>query len=233
MKKASCIIVDDEHPARVLLKEYVSKVPQLELVGVFKNPVEAMSFIRDHTVDIFLLDIQMPELTGIEFIKSLTQKPKVIFTTAYSNYALEGYELDVVDYLLKPIRFERFLHAINKALDLLSLEQNQSPGTVEEKILNLKADHKIHRVKISDINYIEGFKEYVRFHLPEEKIITLESLKKLEDELSDDQFLRIHKSYIINTRKVKSIYGNQVEIGDQYLPIGKSYREKVFDRLTN
>ncbi|UII25490.1 LytTR family DNA-binding domain-containing protein [Fulvivirga maritima] len=231
--KARCIIIDDEHPARVLLTQYVSKMSQLELVGTFKNPVEALSFLNEQPVDIILLDIQMPELTGIEFLKSFTQKPKVILTTAYPNYALESYELDVLDYLLKPIKLERFINAINKALDLIKLEQKTSSESPQKTTISIKADHKIHLVPISEIKYIEGLREYVRFHLQSgEKIIALESLKKLESELPSSLFIRTHKSYIVNKTVIKSIYGNQLQVGEIYIPIGKSYRDEVTQRLT-
>ena len=230
---AKCIIIDDEHPARVLLTQYVSKVSHLELVGTFKNPVEAMSYLKDNQVDIILLDIQMPELTGIEFLKSFTQKPKVILTTAYPNYALEGYELDVIDYLLKPIKLERFIHAANKAYDLIKLEQNIQAPQAEKSTITIKADHKIHIVNLAEIKYIEGLREYVRFHMTTgEKLIALESLKKLETTLPAQQFFRIHKSYIVNKQMVKAIYGNQLELNGMYLPIGKSYREVVTQKLT-
>ena len=227
---ASCIIIDDEHPARVLLKEYVSKIPYLRLLGVFKNGMEALEYLNQNGVDIILLDIQMPELTGVEFLKTIPHKTKTIFTTAYSNYALDGYELDVVDYLLKPIRFERFLHAINKAMELIKLENKQFVST-SQIVLSIKADRKIHRVPIQNIKFIEGLKEYVRFHLTNEKLIALESLKSLEELLPSDQFVRIHKSFIVNKEKIKAISGNQVQIDDSYIPIGKSYREGITNKI--
>ncbi|MCB0504224.1 MAG: response regulator transcription factor [Cyclobacteriaceae bacterium] len=227
---ASCIIIDDEHPARVLLKEYVSKIPYLRLLGVFKNGMEALEYLNQNGVDIILLDIQMPELTGVEFLKTIPHKTKTIFTTAYSNYALDGYELDVVDYLLKPIRFERFLQAINKAMELIKLENKQFVST-SQIVLSIKADRKIHRVPIQNIKFIEGLKEYVRFHLTNEKLIALESLKSLEELLPSDQFVRIHKSFIVNKEKIKAISGNQVQIDDSYIPIGKSYREGITNKI--
>lgn len=226
----TCIIIDDEHPARVLLKEYVSKVPYLSLSGVFKNAIEALEYLHEHHVDIILLDIQMPELTGIEFLKTVSHKPKTIFTTAYPNYALDGYELDIVDYLLKPIKFERFMQAINKAVDLIKLENNRLV-LPEQMVLSVKADRKIHRVQVKDIKFIEGLKEYVRFHLTNEKLIALESLKNLEEQLPSEMFVRIHKSFIINKEKVKAISGNQIQIDDQYIPIGKSFRESITDKI--
>lgn len=228
---SSCIIIDDEKPARVLLETYVNKIKQLELLGSFSNALEAADFLSNNKVDIILSDIQMPDLTGIEFVKSLTHKPKIIFTTAYQNYALDGFELSVTDYLLKPIRFDRFLNAINKALDLITLEKDHGKTPLLDSTLTIKADHKIHRVKLQDIVYIEGLKEYVRYHTIDQKIISLESLKKLEETLPKASFTRIHKSFIVNNNSVKSIYGNQIEIAGKYIPIGKTYRDTVIEAL--
>ena len=238
-----CIIVDDEELARQLLEGYINKIPFLELAASCKNSLEAMQVLQQEQIDLMFLDIQMPELTGIEFLQTLQKKPVVIFTTAYKEYALEGYELDVIDYMLKPISFERFLQGVNKALEYLKLKKGarqQSPandkpeaGFQKEKddFIILKADHKFHKVFHHDILYIEGLKEYVTFYTTDKKIIVLESLKKLEETLPSTKFMRIHKSYLINTGKVKTLYGNQVLIGEKYLPIGKSYAEEVKGRL--
>ncbi|MDN5202389.1 LytTR family DNA-binding domain-containing protein [Fulvivirgaceae bacterium BMA10] len=232
--KMRCVIVDDEFPARELLSDFIHKVPQLELVGSCKNPVEAMEVLHQQQVDLMFLDIQMPELTGVEFLRSLNKKPMVIFTTAYPDYALEGYKLSVIDYLLKPFSFERFFEAVNKGLDLFLLKQNRSDTPVsqgsEKNYITIKADHKIHKVNFDDIFYIEGLREYVTFHTSTGKIITLESLKKLEETLPS-HFLRIHKSFIVNKNKVKALYGNQLEINGKYIPIGKSYKEQVIDKI--
>lgn len=229
--KATCIIIDDEHPARVLLEDYVSKTSQLELAGSFSNPIEAIAFMDTRPVDIIFLDIQMPEMSGIELLKSMPKRPKVIFTTAYQNYALEGYDLNVVDYLVKPIKLERFFQAVNKASALLKLEQGGKPAPADQ-VISVKADHRIYRVNVANIQYVEGLKEYVRFHLESEKLITLESLKNLEETLPASSFIRIHKSYIVNKTKVKSIYGNQVQLDNSvYIPIGKLYRNEIMDRL--
>lgn len=229
--KATCIIIDDEHPARVLLEDYVSKTSQLELAGSFSNPIEAIAFMDTRPVDIIFLDIQMPEMSGIELLKSMPKRPKVIFTTAYQNYALEGYDLNVVDYLVKPIKLERFFQAVNKASALLKLEQGGKPAPTDQ-VISVKADHRIYRVNVANIQYVEGLKEYVRFHLESEKLITLESLKNLEETLPASSFIRIHKSYIVNKTKVKSIYGNQVQLDNSvYIPIGKLYRNEIMDRL--
>ncbi len=226
-----CIIIDDEYPARVLLKDYIQKVSFLKLTGAFKNPVEALSKIQSEPIDLIFLDIQMPELSGIEFLKSFPKKVNVILTTAYSEYALTGYELNVLDYLLKPISFERFVLAVNKAADIIRLQNDakgsDGEGSVEKKYITVKADHKIIKIFVDDILYIEGLREYVTFYTKNEKIVTLESLKNLENKLPAMKFIRVHKSFIINKDRVKSLYGNQLEIEGKFIPIGKSYKDEV------
>ena len=228
--KIKCIIVDDEHLAIKLLEDYISKMPQLELVAKCSGAPEAMSIIQNQTIDLMFLDVQMPDLTGIEFLKSLNEKPVVIFTTAYPEYALDGYALDVIDYLLKPISFERFVMAVNKAISQVKLLKAQIPNT-EKDFISLKAEHRIYKVHFDNILYIEGLKEYVIFYLKKgNRIITLESLKRLEVVLPDN-FMRIHRSHIINKNEVKSLYGNMVEIGDQKILIGKTYKDEVLKIL--
>jgi len=232
-----CLIVDDEQLARNLLEGYVDKTPQLELVASLKNPVEAAAVIQREQIDLLFLDIQMPDLMGTDLLKSLPKKPATIFTTAYKDYALEGYELDVVDYLLKPIPFDRFLKAVNKAVN--GIEQIRGGNTASpeaapdptSEYVSLKADHRIYKVRLADILYIEGLKEYVTYYTTEGKIIVLQSLKHLEVSLPSQKFMRVHKSYIINKDRVKSLYGNQLEIGEKKIPIGQSYKEQVLQSL--
>jgi len=236
--KVRCIVIDDEYPARVLLNDYIKNLPQLELVKSFKNTMEAMEFINSEGADLIFLDIQMPGLTGIEFLKTLRKKPMVIFTTAYPEYALEGYTLDVVDYLLKPITFERFVKAVNKASELFQLRNHGAteahPATKFEKeapeTIQVKSGPKTYRVKTSDVYYIEGLREYVTYVLPNQKIISLESLRNLERILPAN-FLRVHKSFIINKDKVDVLEGNQVEINGRKIPIGKSFKEAVASQI--
>lgn len=230
--KYTCLIVDDEQLARNLLETYVTKMPMLELRGKCKNPMEAMAIMQSEQIDLLFLDIQMPELTGVEFIKTMQQKPAIIFTTAYSEYALEGYQLDVIDYLLKPFALERFIKAVNKAVDYLDLKRNitKVPEQKPDSIL-LHADHKIYKVDLDDILYIEGLKEYVSYYTKERRIIVLQSLKSIEDSLRRDKFIRVHRSYIVPVRKIKSLDGNQVQIGDKLIPIGRSYKDDVMKRV--
>lgn len=239
--KIKCIIVDDEQLARQLLERYINKLSGLELVKSCKSPLEALNILQNEKVDLMFLDIQMPDLKGTELLQSLKHKPIVIFTTAYQEYALEGYQLDVIDYMLKPISFERFLQGVNKAAEQIRLlksssalskeENHQHPVKDQKKYLHLKAEHKVHKILIDEILYIEGLKEYVTFYLEAQKLIVLESLKNLEQLLPHDKFMRIHKSYIINTEKISLLYGNQVKIKDKYIPVGKSYKSEVVNKL--
>ena len=228
----NCIIIDDEQPARVLIREYVKKLPTLNLLGEFKSPIDAIAFLNEQQVDLMFLDIQMPGLTGLEFIKTLQHSPKVILTTAYSEYALEGYELNVVDYLMKPIAFDRFLKAVNKALPMGGPSPSQE-AQKEPKHIQLKSDGATHLVALEDILYIEGLREYVTFYTHERKIITLESLANLEKQLPNLQFVRVHKSFIINKSKVESFSSSQLRIGEKSIPIGKTYRESVLQLFEN
>ena len=238
MNELACIIVDDEELARVLLENYISRLPYLKLVGKCSNPIEALQFLQDQTIDLIFLDIQMPEMIGTDFLKSLSQKPMVVFTTAYAEYALEGYELNVIDYLLKPFPFERFLKAVNKASDLAKLKSKDvsnltSPEKqiIERDYILVKSEHKVHRIHHKDILYIQSMREYVAYNTPKGRILSLGSLKKLEVDLPQEQFLRIHKSYIISKAKASVLEGNMVHIGKEKIPIGASYRKEVLRLL--
>ncbi len=226
--KINCLIVDDEQLARRLLESYVVKIPYMELVKSCKSALEAIEFLQKGNIDLMFLDIHMPDLSGIEFLQTLENKPLVIFTTAYKEFALDGYELDVIDYMLKPISFERFLQGSNKALEQIKLiKAAKNKETPSKDFINLKSNHKVYKVKYNDIYYIEGLKEYVTFYTKDKKIVVLESLKKLEKTLPQELFLRIHKSYIINIQMIDSMYGNQLEVNGNYLPVGKMYLDKV------
>ena len=238
MNELACIIVDDEELARALLENYISRLPYLKLVGKCSNPIEALQFLQDQTIDLIFLDIQMPEMIGTDFLKSLSQKPMVVFTTAYAEYALEGYELNVIDYLLKPFPFERFLKAVNKASDLSKLKSKDvsnlaSPEeqTIERDYILVKSEHKVHRIHHKDILYIQSMREYVAYNTPKDRILSLGSLKKLEVDLPQEQFLRIHKSYIISKAKASVLEGNMIHIGKEKIPIGASYRKEVLRLL--
>ncbi|RMF29070.1 MAG: DNA-binding response regulator [Bacteroidetes bacterium] len=225
------IIVDDEPLALDVLETYIEQVPELNLVQRCNNALEANEALKKHEVDLMFLDIQMPQLTGIDFLKTLTRPPLVIFTTAYPNYAIEGFELDAIDYLLKPISLERFMKAVNKAADQLHLQRREAPAEGEDFIF-VKADKKLVRVKFSDVLYIEGLKDYVIIRMEGGKrVITLQTMKSLEEKLPPNLFKRIHRSYIVNIDKIEAVVGNMVEITEKgqkkHLPVGKNYREEL------
>lgn len=233
------LIVDDEYMARMLLENYAQKLPNLEIVGLCENAIEALNYLRNEKIDILFLDIQMPHLTGLELVQTLQRKPAIVFTTAYSEHAVEGFRLDAIDYLLKPFSFERFVQAINKATNYISFQDNQQSQLpdnqeIKEKEINhlfVKADGKLIKVKFEEILYIEGLKEYVSLYTAKDRIITLQSLKNLEEILPDSNFLRVHKSYIIALDKIQSIVGNQVEINKKMIPIGLTYKESLLEKL--
>jgi len=226
----NCVIVEDEPLARNLMIEYVKKVPSLTLIEACSNPLAVIDVLRSNQVDLLFLDVQMPELTGISLLKVLQKRPLVILTTAYSEYALEGYELDVADYLLKPITFERFLKAIDKVTQRL---EAKSAPVVTEKIVHeigqpfvfVKDGTKLVKVLLEDILYVEGLKDYVTIHTRDRKIVSLQRLKALEDQLPSDQFIRIHNSFIIALRAIDVIHKGDVQIRDAMLPIGETYKK--------
>lgn len=232
----NCLIVEDEPLARNLMTDYVRKVPYLNLIKACSGPMEAMEELRKHTIDLLFLDVQMPEITGISFLKSLQKKPLVVLTTAYSQYALEGYELDVTDYLLKPITFERFLKAVDKVSQRLSAPLTTPTVAVGEKqpteapsYIFVKDGTKLVKVRWSDILYVEGLKDYVTIHTKQQKIISLQRMKVLEDQLPADQFIRIHNSYIISLHAIDSIHKDKVQIGEVHIPIGDTYKKAFRD----
>ena len=239
MNELTCLIVDDEELARTLLENYISRLPYFKLAGKCSNPIEALQLLQHQSVDLIFLDIQMPEMIGTDFLKSLSHKPMVVFTTAYKEYALEGYELDIVDYLLKPFPFERFLKAVNKASDLWKLKNKGESASIlpseesaaEKNYILVKSEHKVHRIYYHDIQYIQSMREYVAYYTSKGRILSLGSLKKLEVDLPQSQFLRIHKSYIISKAKASTLEGNMVHIGKEKIPIGASYREEVLKLL--
>lgn len=232
------LIVDDEYMARLLLENYAQKLPNLEIVGLCEDAFEALNYLRQEKIDILFLDIQMPQLSGLELVQTLQRKPAIVFTTAYSEYAVEGFRLDAVDYLLKPFSFERFVQAVNKSINYLSFERNDTPiqttdnqETKPSTNFFVKADGKLVKVNFQDIIYIEGLKEYVSIYTQTDRIITLQSLKNLEDILPSNSFLRIHKSYIIALNRIESIIGNQVEIHKKMIPIGLTYKGNLMEVL--
>jgi two-component system LytT family response regulator len=230
----NCIIVDDEQHAIDILVHYISQVPHLNLVSTATNPMEALQVVASQKIDLVFLDVQMPELSGIDFIKAINGKSKVILTTAYSEFALEGYDLDVVDYLLKPIRFPRFLQAVQKAVT----HTETAPQAQEEDdyvFVKTESKGKYLKINLADIAYIEGMKNYVAIHAGGKKILVLTSMKELEERLPRQQFMRVHKSFIIAINRITGIEGNQVLLKDvnAEILIGDSYKAELMELVKN
>jgi len=228
------IAVDDEPLALQLVTGYIEKTPGLTLLGNFENPLEAAGFLASSDVDLVFIDIQMPDFTGIEFTRSMLKGPKVIFTTAYEKYALEGFKLDVVDYLLKPFSYEEFLKAVHKAERLIKLER-ALPEKIEanSEFLFLKSDYKIKRINFDDIMYIEGLKEYVKVYTRDDPnpILSLASLKLLETKLPPEKFMRVHRSFIVNLQRIDTIARSRIIFGKVYIPVGDQYKDKFQEFL--
>ena len=225
-----CIIVDDEPMARDVIRRYIQKIPTFKLLAEFGNAIDATLFLQGQAVDMIFLDIKMPQMSGTEFVRSLRSVPKIIFTTAHKEYAFEGFELDVVDYLLKPIRFDRFLKAVNKAFPQKQQEMETHGSVINEEskpatsFIYLRVDRKMIRVLLDHILYIESDKDYVKVFTEKGFLITRQTIASVEAMLSEDQFIRIHRSYIVSLNKLKSFTAETVEIGNKELPIGKIYK---------
>ena len=222
-----CIAIDDEPLALKQIASYVEKTPFLELKKVFESPIDTLSYLQNNQIDLMFVDINMPDLNGMDFVKSLENPPKIIFTTAYSEYALEGFKVDALDYLLKPIDYATFLKASNKAKKWFDL-QNLKPEQINsnEDFLFIKSEYKILKVKLKDIKYIEGMREYVRIHLTNEKpIMTLLSMKVVAQQLPSNSFMRIHRSYIVNLNMITTIERNRIVFDKIYIPVSENYKE--------
>lgn len=233
----SCIIIDDEPLARKGLKEYVADVEFLELMGEYENPVKASATVNWAEVQLLFMDIQMPKITGTEFLKTLNPAPPVIFTTAFPEFALEGFELNALDYLVKPFSFERFLKAAFKAKEYyevrqMYLDESVKPGSQDEFFF-IKCDNKLVRILFKDILYIEALQNYVLVHTVEKKYITYLTFKSVEEYLPSDQFIKTHKSYIVSASKVNSIEANDIRIGSSHIPISRNMKEEVMGKLVS
>ncbi len=225
-----CIAIDDEPLALELLEDNISKVPYLQLVATCSNPLEAMKELEKQPVDLIFLDIQMPGLTGLQFIQSLVNKPMVILITAYEKYALEGYTLDVVDYLVKPVSVERFIRACNKARDLYELKNKPAaPADSIPSYIFVNADYSLVKIVLDDITWIEALKDYIRIHLQNSNkpIITRMTMKNIEEMLPASKFIRIHKSYIVSIAAISSVRKTSVMAGDMELPVSDSYQDSL------
>jgi DNA-binding LytR/AlgR family response regulator len=237
IKKIKCLVIDDEEPAREILQKHIGGVESLELAASCNNAVEALSFLQSNTVDLLFLDIQMPHILGTNFIRTLKNPPRVIFTTAYRKYAVEGFELDAVDFLLKPIGFDRFLKAVNKIFQLnlqsvVEADNTESNKEPAQPFLYFRSDRKTVKVLFNDILYIEGLRDYIKIFTSTKTIITKHLLTSLQEMLPADTFLRIHRSYIISINKIDSYNADSIEIAKKELPVGRLYKHDV-NKLLN
>jgi two-component system, LytTR family, response regulator len=228
----NCIAIDDEPLALSKLESFIERIPDLSLSMTFDNSIEAMVWLKDNHADIIFLDIQMEQLTGIQFLEATRTTSKIIITSAYDQYAMKGYDLNVTDYLLKPFSFERFVQAVNKVMDYYA----QNPGTHivtsgNDSFIFVKTEYRLERIDLDHILYIEGMKDYLRIICKDKKIMTLQSFSKLEESLPSKRFCRVHKSYIVAIDKIKSIERNVIIIGDQRIPVSNTYRESFFSRI--
>jgi len=235
-KKIKCLIVDDEPLAIKLIKGHIEQIPGLELVASYKNPLEAFESLRIEPVDLIFLDIQMPVLTGIDFVKSMQSPPGIIFTTAYRNYAAESYELDVIDYLIKPITFTRFFKAVAKFSNQYQQSDRQAEISAATKFSNdyiyVNSNKKHIKVEFEQILYVESIKDYVRIHTQEKSIITKDKISGFEKKLPP-VFLRVHRSFIVNTNKITAFTKHDIEINEREIPIGRSYKDEILRQLGN
>jgi DNA-binding LytR/AlgR family response regulator len=233
----TCIAIDDESLALDLMEDNIAKVPFLKLAARCRNAFEAIEYLQNNSVDLIFLDIQMPGLTGVQFLEGLTQKPMVIFVTAYQQYALEGFNLDVIDYVLKPISFERFLKASHKALDFfkskLALQGQATKQEAKVDYIFIHADYSLMKIMLEDILYIEGLKDYIKIHVRNQKypIVCRMTMKLISEKLPSDEFLRIHKSFIVSLKKIESIRNQKVKIGENHIPLSDSYSEQFYQTI--
>jgi DNA-binding LytR/AlgR family response regulator len=226
MKKLSCIIVDDEPVARKILHEFVEQVPFIDVQGKFENAMKAEAFLKNNIVDIIFLDIEMPKVSGLQLLQKMHIESIVILTTAFPQYALEGYELDVIDYLLKPFAFSRFLKAVQKAKDYYELK-HLATTTLPPSYMFIKSDKRIEKIELNDIFYAESVGNYVSIYTAGKKIMAYLTMKSLESQLPFNEFIKIHQSYLVNVSKIDAIEGNEIKIGSWSLPMSRNYRETV------
>jgi DNA-binding LytR/AlgR family response regulator len=227
----TCVVIDNDQHAIDLLKELIQKVPFLKFERAFQNPIEALTFIQENKVDLIFTEVELPHLTGIEFVKCLQVKPMVIFTCATDRYALAGFDLEITDYLLKPFVFDRFLRAVNKAYNQNKLTKKfaEKAPTIPEKetqseFIMVKTGYNTININLNDILYVEGLKDYIKIHLTGKTILTLNSLKKLQEILPESRFVRVHRSFIVSLPKIDSIQRNRIVIGKAFVPVGENYK---------
>lgn len=226
MKKVTCIIVDDEPVARKILQEFTEQVPFLDLLGKFESAMKAEEFLKTTVPDLIFLDIEMPKTSGLQMLKRINIDSMVILTTAFPQYALDGYEFDIVDYLLKPFALHRFLKAVHKAKDFLQIKK-QSINALPPSYIFIKSEKRIEKVELNDILYAEVMGNYLTVYTDRKKIIAYLTMKSLESQLSPVDFIKIHQSFVVNSSRIESLEGNQLRIGNSLLPISRNYREAV------
>ena len=233
--KVKCLIVDDEERAHVVLKNYLQKISSLELTYATRDPVDAFNYLQENEIDLLLLDIEMPELSGLDLLSALEDPPKVIVTSAHSEFALESYNFEVVDYLLKPIPFNRFLKAVNRVLKLLQNESDSGPAETEkeptDQYIFVKEDGINHKVMLEDIVYVSSYGNYVRIHTAKKMYLMAETMKNMDQQLPERDFIRVHKSYIVQLSKVEKYQSKSLQVGGQEIPIGNIYRQTVSQRM--
>lgn len=231
------IAIDDEPLALKLISNYIEKTPSLELLGAFDNPIDAMEFIRENSAELIFLDIEMPDLSGIEFAGLIEGHPKIVLTTAYEKYAVQGFKLEATDYLLKPFGYDDFLKAVEKAKKIIGYEKSAGREEIHSnnQFLFLKSEYKIRRINFNDIIYIEGLKDYIKVYTQtqDKPILSLNSLKSLETKLPSDKFMRVHRSYIVNLERIETIERSRIVFGKVYIPVSEQYKEKFQEFLKN
>lgn len=238
MSKINCLILEDEKPAQGVLKKYIAELPYLDLKAVHSNPMSAMEVLQTEKIDLIFLDINLPRISGLKFLKSLKHPPEVIITTAYPDYALEGFELNVADYLLKPISFERFLKAVSSLADPAAPSRSPEDGPRrteqrERRYTFEKADNTIYKIEYAGIRYIEADRDYVKVNLKDRSYRFRQSLKYWADLLPERHFSRVHKSFIVNIAEISQISGNRIFMGDEAIPIGRNYKDEFLHKIRN
>lgn len=228
----SCAIIDDEPLAAELLASYVSKTPGLRLAGVYESAVTAMRELRERPVDLLFLDIQMPELSGLEFATLLPKDTRIIFTTAFDRYAIDGYKVDAADYLLKPVSYDRFAASVNKVIEWFETNERRKTAA-RDRFVYVKSEYKLIRLDFDDILYIEGLKDYVKiyFEAPRKPVLSLVNMKRVEDCLPSPQFMRVHRSFVVNMAKVSMVDRGRIVVGDVFIPVSESYKSQVQEYL--
>lgn len=228
-----CIIVDDEAIARDIIASHVSKIDRIEVMAICRDAVEAFNYINNHEIDLVFLDINMPEITGIALAKSIKKEIKIIFTTAYRDYAVEGFELRAVDYLLKPISFERLLKAVNTYFEVHATEENHQPSEISDisEFMFVRSDRKMIKIDFNEIQYIESYSDYLKIHLKNSVVVTRETITSIEAKLPSESFIRVHRSYVVSLMFITSFTTEQICIHQTSIPISRSYKKKVLQRL--